>query len=359
MVLSNYIEISKNAIRHNAKTVCNSIEVPVIGVVKCNGYGATVSEAAAAWHEAGVCMFGVSRPEEALELRGAGYTEDIILLTPISDTNALYKMIDNRIILTVGSLYDAQLYSLYSYAIPIRVHIAVDTGMGRFGINWKDLMQIKTIYNIFGLQVTGIFSHFAKSYEKNYILTKKQLGRFLYVTESLQAAGIKPGLRHIANSSAALRFPETHLDAVRIGSALVRQPSRVSSVSIQPVATFKAQVIACKYFQPGDRCGYGFQYRIKKHTKAAIVSLGSIDGFGQMNEPGHLGVKDLILHTAHTVKRWLYPPYVTFKENSLPLLGQIGNQHTLFDATGTDIAPGDTVQWYGRLMLCGSERVFV
>lgn len=359
MALSNYIEISQSALRHNAKVVHDALQVPVIGVLKCRGYGVTVLEAAAAWRDAGVRMFGVSRPEEAAELRKAGYTEDILLLTPISDAKVLCQMIENRIILTVGSLADAQLYSLYSFSEPIQVHIAVDTGMGRFGIRWKDFWQIKAVYSISDLQVTGVFSHFAKSYEKHYRFTEKQLKRFLRVTDSLQADGITPGLRHIANSSAALRFPQTRLDAVRIGSALVRQPLRVSAVSIQPVAAFYAQVVACKYFQPGDRCGYGRLCRIKKHTKAAIVSLGSIDGFGQMNVPEHLGTRDLISYTAHTVKKWLYPPYVIFKGKKLRLLGQIGNQHTLFDATGTDIAPGDIVKWCGRLMLCSSERIFV
>lgn len=359
VALSNYIEISQSALHHNAKTVRDAVQVPVIGILKCKGYGVTVLEAAAAWRDAGACMFGVSRPEEAAELRRAGYSEDILLLTPIPDVKTLCQMIENKIILTVGSLADARLYSLYSFSEPIQVHIAVDTGMGRFGIHWEDILQIKAVYSISGLRVTGIFSHFAKSYEKHYRFTEKQLKRFLRVTDSLQADGITPGLRHIANSSAALRFSQTRLDAVRIGSALVRQPLKVSAVCIQPVAAFYAQVVACKYFQPGDRYGYGLLCRIKKHTKAAIISLGSIDGFGQMYEPEHLGARKLISYTVHTVKKWLYPPYVIFKGKKLRLLGQIGNQHTLFDATGTDIAPGDTVQWSGRLMLCCSDRIII
>lgn len=289
MALSNYIEISRAALRHNAETILQAVQIPVIGILKCNGYGVTVLEAAAAWRAAGVTMFGVSRVEEAVALRNAGYTEDILLLSPVSDKVALHQMIEYRIILTVGCIGDAQLYSLYSFAEPIQVHIAVDTGMGRFGIHWKDIAQIKAIYSVLGLQVTGIFSHFAKSYEKHFRYTEKQLKRFLYVTESLQAAGITPGLRHIANSNAALRFPQTQLDAVRIGSALIRQPSAVSSISIQPVAIFKAQVISCKYFHPGDKCGYGLLCKIPRHTKAAIVSLGSMDGFGQMTVPEYLG----------------------------------------------------------------------
>lgn len=359
MPLSNYIEISRAALRHNAETILQAVQVPVIGVIKCNGYGVTVIEAAAAWRAAGVTMFGVSRAEEAVALRNAGYTEDILLLSPVSDKAALHQMIEYRIILTVGCIGDAQLYSLYSFAEPIQVHIAVDTGMGRFGIHWKDIAQIKAIYSILGLQVTGIFSHFAKSYEKHYRFTEKQLKRFLCVTESLQADGIAPGLRHIANSSAALRFPQTRLDAVRIGSCLVRQPAKVTSICIQPVAVYKAQVTACKFFHPGDKCGYGLLCKISRHTKAAIVSLGSMDGFGQMTVPEHLGTHRLILYLLHALHKWMHPPYVIYKGKKLRLLGQVGNQHTLFDATGTDIAPGDTVQWSGRLMLCSSERRFI
>lgn len=349
--------IRRDALRRNAKTVTSAVQVPVIGIIKCSGYGITVLEAADAWKSAGVTMFGVSRPEEAMVLRDAGYTEDILLLSPVSDSVTLFHMAENNIILTVTSLENAEFYSLYTFDRPLRVHIAVDTGMGRFGIRWSDIPQMKRVYSVYGLSVEGIFSHFAKAFEPHYRFTKQQLNRFLGVTEALTADGICVGMRHIANSSAALRFPETRLDAVRIGSALVG--CACGDTELQRVCTFHATVLDCKTLQPGDTLGYGSFYTVKTHKKAAIISLGRVDGFGLMTVPERLCLRSAISYLLHILHSWLHPVYVIYKGQKLPLLGRVGNQHTLFDATGTDIRPGDTVQWDGSLMLCRSERRFI
>ena len=89
MCQSNYLEISRAALRRNAAAVREAVQVPIIGIIKCNGYGVTIYEAAAAWQAAGITMFGVSRPEEALELRKFGFREDILLLCPAADTQTL------------------------------------------------------------------------------------------------------------------------------------------------------------------------------------------------------------------------------------------------------------------------------
>ncbi len=357
MAKSNFTEISEDALYHNAAAIVQAVSVPVIGVVKCDGYGVTIQAAATAWEKAGAFMLAVSRPEEALALRKWGYQKDILLLSPVADGGTLIKMLKYDIILTVSSFQNAQFYSLYSFGQPPRVHIAVDTGMGRFGIRWTDTNQLQAVYFLAGLRFEGIFSHFSQSFEAKYQYTGQQLERFLNVTDALETAGFSVGMRHIANTNGALRFPQTRLDAVRIGSGLVG--ISCADLDFMPVKTNYAQVVDCKFFNPGDRIGYGGHCVVKKYTKAIVVSLGSMDGFGQMTVPERLRLRNFISYLWQVVKRWHHVPCVTYQGKKLPMLGQVGRQHTLFDATGTDIRPGDTVSWDGSLLTTRSPRTFV
>lgn len=359
MCQSNYLEISRNALRRNAATVCKAVGVPVIGILKCDGYGVTIPEAAAAWMAAGVTMFGVSRPEEAITLRRFGFTEDVLLLSPVSDEQTLAEMVENNVILTVTGFENARFYSLNSPRFPLRVHVAVDTGMGRFGIRWTDTEQLKAVYSLTGFSFEGIFSHFSRSFEAAYHHTRLQLQRFLGVTQALEAEGYAVGVRHIAGSCAALRFPQTRLDAVRIGSALVGRLQIPAPVLLEPVNVFKAQVVDCRSFRPGDTTGYGSFCVLKRHAKAAVVALGREDGFGLAPRPDRLRIRDLAAYLIRVLKDWRHPACVVFEGSRMPILGRIGNQYTLFDATGVDIRPGDLVEWEGNLMLSSCERRFV
>lgn len=359
MCQSNYLEISRSALRRNAAAVREAVQVPVIGVIKCNGYGVTINEAAAAWQAAGITMFGVSRPEEAMELRRSGFREDILLLCPVADVQTLTEMLDNNVILTVSSFDNAHFYCINATRDPIRVHMAIDTGMGRFGIRWTDVEQAKAVYGLSGLSFEGIFSHFSCSFEQKYSGTKLQLERFLSMTQALQEDGYHIGIRHIANSCAALRFPETRLDAVRIGSALVGKLPLSTPVKLENVSIFKAQVVDRKRFEAGDTTGYGSYCKLKRQANAVVVALGREDGFGSTAKPDKLRLRDLAAYLFHLLREWQHPPCVVCNGHKLRVLGRIGNQYTLFDATNADIKPGDLVEWDGNLMLSSCERRFV
>lgn len=359
MFHSNYLEISRSALRRNAAAVCRAVGVTVIGVVKCDGYGVTIPEAAAAWVDAGVTMFAVSRPEEALTLRKYGFREDILLMSPVADEDTLAEMIEHDVVLTVHSFENARFYSLNAHRFPLRVHVAVDTGMGRFGIRWTDTAQLKAVYALTGFSFEGIYSHFSRSFEPEYSLTGLQLRRFLNAVAALEETGIHVGVRHIANSCAALRFAETRLDAVRAGSALVGRLQIPSPIRLEPVSVFKARVVGCKSLQPGDTTGYGSYFSLKRYAKAAVVALGREDGFGLTARPDRLRLRDLAAWLRRTIREWANPPCVVFRGHKLPVLGRIGNQYTLVDATGVNIKPGDWVEWEGNLMFSSCERRFI
>ena len=356
---SNYLEVSRAALRRNAAAVRDAVQVPVIAILKCDGYGVSICEAAAAWQAEGITMFGVSRPEEALELRQAGFDETILLLCPVVDVQTLEEMLENNVILSVSSLENARFYSENAADRTIRVHVAIDTGLGRFGIRWTDAEQAKAVYALPGLAIEGIFSHFSSSFEPEFAVTKTQLSRFLSMTQALQEAGASIGIRHIANSCAALRFPETRLDAVRVGAALIGRLPAPTPVKLENIGVFKAKVVECKHFEPGDTTGYGCYCKIKKPTDAIVVALGQMDGFGVISRPDKLRLVDFASALSHIVRGWIHPACVKYNGRRMPLLGRFGSQYTLFDATGVEIKPGEYVEWEGNLLTASCEKRFV
>lgn len=355
----NYLEISRDALRRNGEKVVNFVGVPVIGVVKCGGYGVSVEEAARAWQAAGVSMFAVSLPREALNLRQAGFKEDILLMSPVADEDTLNDMLQNGIILTVTGLESAKFYSLHAEGCPLRVHVAVDTGMGRFGVSWRDLIQLEAVYSMPGFLFEGIFSHFSSAFERKYRKTRAQLERFEAVTEYLTEKGYPVGVRHIANSCAALRFPQTRLDAVRVGSALVGRVGAAVPLDLEDAAVFQAQVLDRKTLHRGDTTGYASVCCIRKTTGVVAVAIGTENGFGSVKPPDRLPPRHFLGWLLRQLRRNLKPPVVYYDGKRLRLVGRIGNQVTLFDTEGLDIRPGDYVTARAELLIPGQERLFV
>ena len=355
----NYMQIDRKILEQNAKTVVDYLDTEVIAVVKFDGYGMTIVEAARAWQKAGVRKFAVSESWEALELRQAGFAEDILLTIPVMEPGKLKELLAQNIILTVSDLTNARFYQENRGEAIVRAHVKVDTGMGRFGVRWTDIRQLKAIYALEGFSFEGIYSHFGKSFEKTYDKTKQQMDRFIGVLDALKDAGIEVGMRHIANSCAALRFPETRLDAVRVGSALVA--GLIADVPV-PLATphvIKAQVVSLKEIKKGDTMGYASVYHAKKDMTVAVVAVGEETGFGMTCMPEHLPLRDFISYLRTVLERYMNPPVVTFGDEKLPMVGRIGSRHTSFDATGTKVKAGDYVTVKIHVSQCTAERKFI
>lgn len=354
-----YLEVSLGALRENAKAIVEYVQVPVIGVVKCDGYGMSLEAAARAWVEAGAFMLGVSTPREALHLRRAGFDQPMLLMAPVADEGLFTQLLELDVVFTLSSPENAQNYLRWSEGKPVRVHVSVDTGMGRFGIPWQNTQALKELYAQKGFSFEGIFSHFAKAFEGAYTITKTQLERFLQVTEALQSAGCPIGIRHIANSNAALRFPQTRLDAVRVGSALTGRLFPKPSIPLRPAARYLAQVVECKTLQKGDTTGYAAVCRVQKTTRAAIVAVGSENGYGYVGGPDNYLLRDMVYYFRELFRLSRKLPGVTYQGKRLPLVGRVGNQYTLFDASGTDIHPGDYVEAQVPTVIPRTNLVFV
>lgn len=355
----NYLEISTEALRYNAKTVKDYVGCPCIAVVKCDGYGVTITKAAKIWQECGAELFAVSEPHEALELRAAGFHEDILLLAPVGDRITFRALLEADVVLTVSDEHNAEFYKENSGDRKVRAHVAVDTGMGRFGVKWTDTEQLKRIYSKFNFQFEGIFSHFSRSFEKKYKLTRQQLQRFLKAVAVVAEAGYDVGMRHIANSCAALRFPETRLDAVRIGSAFVGELCAEVPVELKKAGVLKAQVVDVKALRKGDTTGYASVCRVKHDTEAVVVAIGHECGFGYMKGIDNLPLKTLLASLYHTIRERRHPPYVMYGDKKLKLIGRVGSQYSLFEADGIEMDIGDYVTAGANMLFPYRRRKFI
>lgn len=353
-----YLQVDTAALRHNAAEIKKYVGVPVIGVVKCDGYGVSVAAAARAWMSAGVNMLAISQPKDAEKLRKCGFGGDILLLSPVTDRKLLHKMLHMQVILPVTSLQTAKLYS-ESCHTPVRVHVAVDTGMGRFGIHWAEREIFSEVYQTDNLRFDGIYSHFAASFEKRFRKTAKQLDRFLDLCSWLKGEGYSIGIRHIANSCAALRFPQTRLDAVRIGSALVGQLCAKTPLRLLPAAVCKAPVLEQKCLLPGDTTGYASLCRIRRQTNTIIVGVGHECGVGLLKTPEHYPLKAMAGYLLRLLRQCWNPPCVYYAGKPLKLVGRLGNQFSLFDAGDLSVEPGAYVDIKPNLLFPWKRRRFL
>ena len=267
-------------------------------------------------------------------------------------------MLELGIILTVSDLENAKFYAEFRGEHTVRVHVKVDTGMGRFGIRWNDENELVQVYGLEGLQVEGIFSHFSKSFEDKYDLTGKQLAKFLLAVKKVEEAGFQPGMRHIANSCAALRFPQTRLDAVRLGSAMLGSLLAKSPIYLEPATGFRAQVVAIKELKKGDTLGYTSVCKAKKDTRVAVVAVGFSHGFAMTGAPDPYPIRDFASYIYHLWQRWRNPPQANWYGKRMPLVGRVGSQYTLFEVGDMKIEPGEFVNVKVNLLHCPCRRVY-
>jgi len=246
----------------------------IIAVVKGNGMGLGLIEYSKFLVKNGIDFLAVSNLEEAIALRQAGITENILMMTPMSNAKEVLQLIKNNIIMTISSL--EQIDKIEKIAnkvkIPVKAHIKIDTGFGRYGIIYKDLQQILTLFkkcdNI--IQICGTYTHFAHPIEKWF--TRKQFNRFLEVTEYLQKEGQDTGLLHCSESTAMLKYPIMNLNAVRLGSVLQGR-TLIEVPNLKKIGTFISSIQEIKIVPKGYNISYGNVFKTKKETKIAIVPV--------------------------------------------------------------------------------------
>lgn len=334
------------ALLHNLHVVQEKAAgTPVWAVLKGNGYGLGLEAMAGICREAGLVRLAVTEPADVCRLRQAGFSgEQILMLRPTAEPAELQVLLENDAVCTVGSAEDAQALSRMAAELhcTARVHIKVDTGMGRYGFLPADLTGMEEVYGVPGLQVTGIFTHFHSAFCSE-AATRAQFRQFLDVTDALRQAGFDPGERHCANSSALFRFDDMRLDGVRVGSAILGRLS--FPTELQRVGYCEATVEQLHRIPQGQSTGYGAGWTARRDTQAAIVSVGYYHGFGVERGNDLFRFRDGVRGILHWIRAVLQKKTirVTVAGQSCPVIGHIGMLHTAIDVTDIACSPGDTV----------------
>ncbi len=286
---STWAEIDLAALVHNFKNIKKRVgpDVGVMAIVKAQGYGHGIVQVSRVLEKEGVNYFGVTSPFEAFLLRKEGIKSAILILGPTILEKAS-GIIEKNITQTICTKETALTLAEECKRLKkrLRVHIEVDTGMGRTGVPYQRALKLtQEVVNIPELEIEGIFTHFSTADEEDKSFTGEQIRRFKGVLEKLEGGKVDIPLRHAANSAGVLNFPESYFNMVRPGLALygVYPSDYVSrSLNLHPVMSLKSKVIYLKRVKKGSTISYGKTYITNKDTTIAILPIGYEDGYNRL-----------------------------------------------------------------------------
>ncbi len=277
--------IDLDAIRHNVR-VLTPPGVQMMAVVKANGYGHGAERVARAALDAGATWLGVATVEEGVELREAGLTVPVLVLSE-APSGAEDTMVGQRL---TPSLYsDGGLARMAAAAgrgdAAVAVHVKVDTGMHRVGLRPDEADDFVRRCLAAGLAVEGLWTHLAVSEDPDDPYTGEQLGRFDAMVQALGSAGIRrPRYLHAANTGAAIAHPEARLDLVRVGIGMygiLPGPKLREMANLRPAMEWRSKVAFVKCVDAGERLSYGLRYRLDRGAWIATVPVGYADGYSR------------------------------------------------------------------------------
>lgn len=331
-----WAEINLNHLAHNIKEVRRLVgrDVVITAVVKADAYGHGALLSAKTLLDNGGDRLAVATLSEAMELRKAGIKAEILILgyTPSYQSNSI---IENGITQTIYNLQGAKALSDEAKKLgkTAKIHLKIDTGMGRLGFLSQEvsIKKIIEIINLPNIYVEGIFSHFAKADEKDKDFSIQQYERFIRVINDLKKADIEIPIKHIANSASIIDMPEYNLDMVRAGIMLYGlYPSdevNKGRVELKPVMTLKATISNIKTVPKGVGISYGHKFVTDKTYKIGTLPIGYADGFTRLlTSKGEVSIKG---------KR-------------VPIIGSICMDQCMVDASDfEDVNVGDEVILFG------------
>jgi alanine racemase len=265
-------------------------ETMILACVKANAYGHGAVEVAKEMEKMGVQYLSVAFLDEALELRNAGVSLPILILG-FTPPEAIVTAWENDITVTLFSqdVLDAiSQLPVHCVDKPLKVHIKIDTGMGRLGLiaGEEAIAFIEQAFSIQGIQVEGLFTHYAKADEKDKSYTLEQYRRFQSVADVLGEKGFQIPIIHTGNSATAIDMPQLSYNMVRIGISLYGlYPSDevdTEKVTLLPVLTLKTHTVFVKTLPPHWGISYGTKYVTEKNEVIATLPIGYADGYSRM-----------------------------------------------------------------------------
>jgi alanine racemase len=325
--------VDLDAIAHNYRFLRNRVgaERALFCVVKADAYGHGAGPVARRLAREGASRFAVAIAEEGIALRRAGVEGEILLLN-YSDPADVGS---HRAFGLVPSLYDMEQVRGFADAAerlsePLAVHVKLDTGMGRIGFRPEEIPALaELLLRARGLTVAGTFSNLASAEDPRSPATDRQIAVMESAVRALAAAGISPGLVHVANSAGVLLHERAWFDAVRPGLALYGIPPSESAgfaEELRPAMTVETRVMAVKDVPAGTALGYGGRFVTDRAATIAVLPIGYHDGF-RRSFSGRVRV--------------------LLGGKEVPVVGAVSMDLTLVDATGAGVSRGDRVVCLG------------
>ena len=321
--------IDLSAIRANVAYLKGKAGVDLLAVVKADAYGHGLIPVAKAALEGGATWLGVALLEEAITLRAAGITAPILawLVPPGSDFKSA---VDHDIDIAVSSIKALDEVGAVAGAKRPRIHLEVDTGMTRGGFlsEWNEI----DAHHVKGVEIIGIFSHFARADEPGEPQNLEQLIRFKKMVATLESFGFTNIIRHLSNSAATLVDSASAFDMVRTGIAMyglspdVKTLGTSEKLSLKPAMTLRAKLHLVKDVPAGSPVGYGATEITKADTKIGLVAMGYADGIPRIAK--NVGV--------------------TFNGKRAPIIGRVSMDQFVVDlGAGSTAKSGDWVSVFG------------
>lgn len=284
-----WVEIDNGALRRNTRALKSLLEpgVRMMAVVKSDAYGHGAVSCAKVMHAAGADQFAVATVEEGVELREAGITWPILLLSE-PPMECVETLVRNEIMPSVYTSAFALAYGECAAALGTvgSYHLAIDTGMTRIGVPWGDVVEfMRSIDFHRGLRCAGAFTHFATADVPGDWDWELQYKHFSEALAALKDAGFDYGLAHCDNTPGTILHPEAHMDMCREGIALYGlHPSEAtpSRIELEPVMSVRARITRVVEPDVGTGVGYGMTYRVpRKNIQIATIPVGYADGLAR------------------------------------------------------------------------------
>ena len=341
LIENSWAEVDLSAVRRNYNTIRGSLpaDTKLCCVVKANAYGHGVGQLAPLYEQLGADWFAVSNVREALQLRRCGVTRPILILGYTHESCAALLAEENISQCVYSTAYGQRLSAAAQEAgVTVKIHVKLDTGMGRLGFRCPDEGQDGVegaieVCRLGGLHPEGVFTHFASADEgaAGEEFSRLQAARFAAALERLTAAGITFSVRHCANSATLSDYPELRMDMVRAGIVLYGlQPSADlrHPLPLQPVMSLRSVISHVKTVPAGATISYGRTFTAPAEMTVATVPIGYADGFWRHNSPA--GVR------------------LTVRGQQVPILGRVCMDQLMLDVTHVDgVTIGDAVTVFG------------
>jgi alanine racemase len=327
-----WIEVSTANLRHNVDEVARLVAPrPVLAVVKNNGYGLGVANAARALEPmSAVFGFAVVKLAEAVTLREAGITKPILLMGPFDEAGleeAVARDVMPMVYTPIGDVIDRV---AAKRGRPIPLHVCVDTGIGRVGVPHAQAPPlVRDLAGRSSVRLEGLMMTFTE----DPAFDPEQLARFVALCASLERGGVRIPKRHAASSFALFQRKDAFLDMVRPGMALYGAYSepefrRLGVLDLRPAVSLKARVVYVKQLKKGESAGYNRAYRAERDVWVATLPVGHADGLprvaakgGKVRIGGQLYPLIASVSASHSIVEIGPEPHVA-----------IGDVATLFDA---------------------------